>query len=87
MAHDRIMLGSHPSFARRVHRWLDRCGRAFVMEIELGDGSHALVALDPHWHGAPAIALGDTHAVGGEDEDGRWADGIVVPDDLRDLVP
>ena len=79
------MIGPHPSFARRVHRWLDRCGRAFVMEVESRDGTRYLIGLDPNWHGAPVVSL-----AGGDDGDGDRRDpthGLRVPDDLRDLVP
>lgn len=86
------MFGSHPSFARRVDRWLDRWGRAFVMEVETRDGSRFLLGLDPNWHGAPVLSVADDERrdderVDDPDRDGRWADGLRAPDDLRDLIP
>jgi hypothetical protein len=74
------MSRSHPSFARRVDRWLDRWGRAFVMEVECRDGTRFLIGLDPNWHGSPTLAPLN-------DDDDRWPEGVVAPDDLRDLVP
>jgi hypothetical protein len=80
------MFRSHPSFARRVDRWVDRWGRAFVMEVECRDGTRFLLGLDPNWHGAPTLAVADD---GAEDVTGDrgWAEGLRAPDDLRDLVP
>ena len=83
MVHDRGMRGLHPSFARRIDRWLERCGSAFVMEIESHDGTRYLVGLDPNWQGAPLVAITDDPEDGGA----SWADGLRAPDDLRDLVP
>lgn len=80
------MFRSHPSFARRVDRWIDRWGRAFVMEVECRDGTRFLLGLDPNWHGAPTLALANDDD-GKGDDDGRWAEGLRAPDDLRDLVP
>lgn len=96
------MNGSHPSLGNRVQRWLDRWGKAFVMEVECRDGNRFLVGLDPHWHGAPMMALphddgddgpggggpgDDADDDGGDPARGTWADGLTAPDDLRDLVP
>lgn len=80
------MFRSHPSFARRVDRWIDRWGRAFVMEVECRDGTRFLIGLDPNWHGSPTLALADDGADNGE-HGAAWADGLRAPDDLRDLVP
>jgi hypothetical protein len=76
------MRGLHPSIAARVDRWLDRCGRAFVMEVECRDGTRYLVGLEPSWHGCPTLAVADD----GTGDDG-WVKGLRAPDDLRDLVP
>lgn len=86
------MFRSHPSFARRVDRWIDRWGRAFVMEVECRDGTRFLVGLDPNWHGSPTLAVADDGDDGVDDgqdgDDGAsWANGLRAPDDLRDLVP
>lgn len=77
------MFRSHPSFARRVDRWLDRWGRAFVMEVECQDGTRFLIGLDPNWHGSPTLALADDD----RSDDDAWADGLRARDDLRYLVP
>ena len=65
--------------SRHLDSWLRCWGSAFVMEIESTDGSRVLIGLDPNWQGAQAIAV--------LDDDAGWADRLVVPDDLRDLVP
>jgi hypothetical protein len=67
------MSAPDPPEASRCERWLERIGRAFVMEIEHADGSRALIGLDPNWQGAPATAVVDA-------SDGRCQHGSVTID-------
>ncbi len=97
------MYASRSWLSARIGRWLDRWASSLVMEAECEDGTRLLIGLDPSFHGALPVAVAtETYGVTesyrvtqtGEIESaaaGRrpapWPDGVVVPDDLRDLVP
>lgn len=89
------MYASRSWLAARIGRWLDRWASSLVMEAECEDGTRLLIGLDPSFHGAlPVAVAAETHGVLDPDEisgAGRrvdaWPAGVVVPDDLRDLVP
>jgi hypothetical protein len=71
------MFASRRWLGRHLCTWLERWGSALVMEAECDDGSRLLIGLDPSCHVAMTVACPATD---------HWAVGLVVPDDLRDLV-
>ncbi len=74
------MYASRSWLAARIGRWLDRWASSLVMEAECEDGTKLLIGLDPSFHGALPVAVAtETHE--------PWPHVVVVPDDLRDLVP
>jgi hypothetical protein len=74
------MYASRSWLAARIGRWLDRWASSLVMEAECEDGTRLLIGLDPSFHGALPVAVG-------AETPEPWPQGVVVPDDLRDLVP
>jgi hypothetical protein len=74
------MYASRSWLAARIGRWLDRWASSLVMEAECEDGTRLLIGLDPSFHGALPVAVA-------AETSEPWPDGVVVPDDLRDLVP
>lgn len=72
------MFASRTWLATRIGHWLERWGSAMVMEAECDDGTRLLIGLDPSCHVAVTVAV--------TGEDRRWADGLVVPDDLSGLI-
>jgi hypothetical protein len=77
------MHASRSWLAAHIGRWLDRWASSLVMEAECDDGTRLLIGLDPGFHGALPVAVSPDAA----ERPLRWPGDVVVPDDLRDLVP
>lgn len=73
------MHASRSWLAGRIGGWLDRWAASLVMEAECDDGTRLLIGLDPSFHGAAPVTVIESSE--------PWPAGVVVPDDLRDLVP